>query len=93
MQSIINSMLQISIGMLILIKSRLNFNNGRQKERAYTINNIILWFVFGVTTINIFISAFGVDPNLNQRRDQLARDSINQPVSTEIDLSINSTAT
>ncbi|XP_074598918.1 ninjurin-2-like isoform X2 [Brevipalpus obovatus] len=64
--------LQIAIGCLILIKSRFNLNELSQYKKAVKLNNLILWFIFGVTTINVFISAFGIDPGYSERKLQRA---------------------
>lgn len=64
--------IQIAIGCLILIKSRYNLNELSQYKKAVKLNNMILWFIFCVTTINVFISAFGIDPGYSERKLQRA---------------------
>ena len=60
--------IQIAIGCLLLIKARYDMSKLSQYKKAITVNNVILWFIFGVTTINVFISAFGIDPGLSERK-------------------------
>lgn len=58
---------QILVGVTILIKSRYNINNSDHHKTADMYNNLTLWLVFTITAINVFIGAFGIDPNLPER--------------------------
>ncbi|XP_054157352.1 ninjurin-A-like [Oppia nitens] len=55
--------LQISLGVAIILKSRFNINKDHHQRSAEFYNNTIVWIVFVITVINIIISAFGFDLN------------------------------
>uniref|UniRef100_T1K530 Uncharacterized protein n=1 Tax=Tetranychus urticae TaxID=32264 RepID=T1K530_TETUR len=57
--------LQITVGSLILARSRYDLNNVKDHSRANVLNNSIVWLVFGITVINVFIAAFGIDPGIH----------------------------
>lgn len=53
------------IGIVILFKSRYNINEEDHHKSANALNNITVWLIFAVTVINVFVSAFGIDNNIN----------------------------
>ncbi|XP_076373519.1 ninjurin-2-like isoform X2 [Tachypleus tridentatus] len=57
----ISIILQISAGVMILMKSRFNINKKCHQLQADSLNNALMWIFFGLTVLNVFISCFGVD--------------------------------
>ncbi|XP_022243959.1 ninjurin-1-like isoform X3 [Limulus polyphemus] len=56
----ISIILQISAGVIMIVKSRFNINKEWHHRRADILNNILTWIIFAITILNVFISSFGV---------------------------------
>lgn len=67
---------QILIGIVILIKSRYNINDEEHHKAADALNNSVVYLVFAVTVVNVFVSAFGIDPGFSVQRALYERDSL-----------------
>lgn len=53
--------LQVLVGVLFMIIGAMDINDPEQQTAANILNNIILIFVFVISTDNIIISSFGID--------------------------------
>lgn len=73
---ILSIILQIIIGILIMIKARYTINNEDHHTRADCLNNMVVYLVFAVTVVNVFVSAFGIDPGNAVKVALTQRDAI-----------------
>ncbi|XP_031639669.1 GATA zinc finger domain-containing protein 14 [Contarinia nasturtii] len=58
----ISLILQVAVGVGLILNSRYNVKNKEQICRADKINNFTIIGIFLITTVNVFITAFGVAP-------------------------------
>ncbi|XP_076345511.1 ninjurin-1-like isoform X2 [Tachypleus tridentatus] len=56
----ISIILQISAGLVMIVKSRFNINKEWHHRRADILNNTLTWIIFAITILNVFISCFVV---------------------------------
>lgn len=54
---------QVAVGVGLILNSRYNVKNKEQICRADRINNFTIIGIFLITTVNVFITAFGVAPS------------------------------
>lgn len=64
-----------------MIKSRYTINNEEHHRSADALNNVVVYLVFAITVINVFMSAFGIDPGHAVQRAQFERDMAYQNIS------------
>ncbi|XP_053213593.1 ninjurin-2-like [Panonychus citri] len=79
--------LQITVGSLILARSRYDLNKVEDHARANVLNNSIVWLVFGITVINVFIAAFGIDPGFDSRKVIRLQASTSSAITNQTDKS------
>ena len=54
--------LQLIIGILLIFMGRYNVTKEHHAEKANRLNNFVVLGVFLITVVNVFISAFGIEP-------------------------------
>lgn len=59
-----------------MIKSRYNINEEKHHRAADALNNSVVYLVFAVTVVNVFISAFGIDPGFAVQKAFYERDAL-----------------
>ncbi|KAB0790695.1 hypothetical protein PPYR_14852 [Photinus pyralis] len=53
-------MLQVSVGLCLVLRGRLDLKGNSEKSQAKKLNNYIVMGVFLITIINVFIASFTV---------------------------------
>uniref|UniRef100_A0A3B4AKN1 Ninjurin 1 n=1 Tax=Periophthalmus magnuspinnatus TaxID=409849 RepID=A0A3B4AKN1_9GOBI len=58
--------LQVLVGLLLVFIAKYDLNDARKHAKLNRMNNVATVFVFFTVLINIFITALGTEPGLNQ---------------------------
>lgn len=75
--------MKIVAGVLLIFISRYDYKRKEDRTVAQNLNDAVVVFIFAITTVNIFIAAFGVDDEKTTfLRWKQSADTISEPLSS-----------